>query len=183
MTTADYALIISGFALVTSIGAFIWNVWQKFIFVRPALQVFFGIFDRLKMNPDGETAKPSGHRVLVLTVTNMGPGPATLYTCVGKEKRHWWARPKVGTINPIDNHPLSENPISKGPFSAGLPAKIDAGDMRTFYFPFTNECFLREGLDRVGIADTFGRNTWCRRRNMRKAYSEYLETFGPSKNS
>jgi hypothetical protein len=44
MTTHDYALIISLFSIAISIGALLWNVWQKFIFVKPTLQVSFGLY-------------------------------------------------------------------------------------------------------------------------------------------
>jgi hypothetical protein len=179
MNTADYALGISLLALVISISGLVWNIWQKFIFVKPALQVHFGIFHHLKTEANSEFANPSGHRLLVLTVTNKGPGQATLYACVAKAKRErWWMRPKYGTVNPIHNYPLSQRPLSGGPFSGGLPAKIDPSETKTFYFPYTKECFLRAGINRVGITDTFGRNTWCSRRSMRKTSKSYLEDFG-----
>jgi len=44
MTTADYALIVSIASAVLSVFALIWNVWQKYIFVRPTLDVGFGVY-------------------------------------------------------------------------------------------------------------------------------------------
>ena len=43
MTTADYALIVSIESLFAALGALVWNIWQKFIFVKPALQVTFRV--------------------------------------------------------------------------------------------------------------------------------------------
>ena len=43
MTTSDYALIISLCAVSVSVFSLAWNVWQKFLFVKPALQVSFGL--------------------------------------------------------------------------------------------------------------------------------------------
>jgi hypothetical protein len=147
--------------------------------VKPALHVFCSIYNEMRTEAGSEFARPSSHRVLALTVTNMGPGPVILYACIAKAKRvRWWARPDFGTLNPIHNYPLSRNPVSVGPFSAGLPTKIDAGDIKTFYFPYTKECFLREGLTRIGVNDTYQRNTWCRRRDVRKLNKNYLEDFG-----
>jgi hypothetical protein len=177
MSTGDYALISSLIALVVSIIALLWNIWQKFIFVKPALQVYFGLYNVLQSKTPG-LASPSGHRVLVLTVTNMGPGAVVLYACIGKQKAHWWTRPKLGILNPIHGDPLDQQPTSIGPFSAGLPVKIDAGDTKGVYFPYTKGCFLSDGLARIGINDTYQRNTWCRRSNMRKVYKNYRQDFG-----
>jgi hypothetical protein len=121
----------------------------------------------------------SGHRLLVLTVTNMGPGVVVLSACIGKPKAHWWTRGKLlSTINPIHNDPADPDPVGIGPLSAGLPTKIDTGDVKSFYFPYAKDCFLSEGLARVGINDTYQRNTWCRGRDMHKANRAYRRDFG-----
>lgn len=44
MTTADYALIVSLASMAVAFGSLIWNVWQKFIFVKPNIQVAFGVW-------------------------------------------------------------------------------------------------------------------------------------------
>jgi hypothetical protein len=59
-----------------------------------------------------------------------------------------------------------------------LPAKIDAGEVHTFYFPYQRDCFLQEGVVRVGINDTYQRNIWCRRGDIRKANRAYQRDFG-----
>lgn len=87
MTTADYALITSILALVVSIFALLWNVRQKFIFVKPTLQAGLGVYNTLKTDAGGRSASPSGHRLLVLNVTNMGPGPVVLYGCIAEKHR------------------------------------------------------------------------------------------------
>jgi hypothetical protein len=179
MNTADYALLTSLLSILISIGALSWNIWQKFIFVRPGLQVSFGLYNVLQQASPG-IAKPSGQRVLNMTVTNMGPGAVVLYSCIGKKKERWWTRPQLGLLNPIHGDPLQTQPVSIGPFSAGLPSKIESGDTKSFYFPYTKECFLRDRLCRVGINDTYHRNTWCRASDMRKVNAEYAKNFGLS---
>jgi hypothetical protein len=165
MKAAEYALIISIASIFISIGALLWNVWQKFIFVKPTLQVSFGIY---------RIAQPGipvsgAHRLLNLTVTNMGPGPVVLCTCVGRPKKPWWRRAKrYGMLNPIDGDPTDPNPTGIGPFGGGLPAKIGAGEVKSFYFPYSKDGFLKEGLARVGINDTYHRIVWCHRRDMQK---------------
>ena len=53
MTTSDYALIVSVASIVIAIGALAWNVWQKFIFVKPSLQVSFNLMNVLQPAADG----------------------------------------------------------------------------------------------------------------------------------
>jgi hypothetical protein len=143
--------------------------------VKPALQVSFGVWHILQPATAGSLTR-SGRSLLVLTVTNMGPGPAVLSTCIAKTKAHWWTRPELGTLNPIHD-PTDPHPKSIGPFSAGLPTKIDAGDVKSFYFPYDRDCFLKNGLVRIGINDTYHRNTWCHRRDMQKAKKAYGRDF------
>jgi hypothetical protein len=178
MTVADYAFIISVLSIIVSLFNVVWNVWQKFIFLKPVLQISFGLWHVME-HTTADVLSRSGHRLLVLTVTNMGPGIVILCACIGKPEAHWWTRGKLlDMLNPIHNDPADPNPTSIGPFSAGLPTKIDAGDVKSFYFPYAKDCFLREGLVRVGINDTYHRNTWCPGRDIRKAMRAYHRDFG-----
>jgi hypothetical protein len=162
-------------------------------FSLPTLQVSFGIYNVLAPTETGTvsfgiynvlvptetgTATRSGHRLLNLTVTNMGPGPVILFACIGKRKTPWWIRPKkLGLLNPIHGDPIHPKPESIGPFSSGLPAKIDASETKSFYFPYTKDCFLSEQLASVGVNDTYQRNTWCRGRDMHKVNMSYRRDF------
>lgn len=174
MTSADYALIVSIPSIFISIGALLWNVWQKFIFVKPALQVTFS--KGTVVLPGVPTT--TNHRLLHLSVTNMGPGPVILTACAAKSRKHWWKRAKFyGMIVPIHGDPADPNLVGIGPFGGGLPAKIDAGEVKSFYFPYTKDCFLNEDLARIGINDTYQRIIWCRRSDMRKVYRSYQQDF------
>ena len=177
MTTADYALLTSIASIFISIGALLWNVWQKFIFVKPALQVAFRVSRVFAPTGDGTIAR-TDISLLHLTVTNMGPGVAVLYVCIAKMKKHWWKRAEYATLNPIHGSPLDPEPRGIGPIAGGLPAKIDAGEMQTFYFPYQRDCFLQEPVVRVGINDTYQRNIWCRRKDVHRAMKAYQRDFG-----
>lgn len=178
MTPATYALIVSIASIFISIGALLWNVWQKFIFVKPTLQVSFGVW-RIFL-PDIPAAET--RRLLNLTVTNMGPGPVILSACTGAPQKPWWKRAKsYGLLNPIQGDPADPNPVGIGPFGGGLPAKIDAGEVKSFYFPYTKDCFLNEPLAQVGINDSYHRIFWCHRTDMRKVYQSYQRDFGQDK--
>jgi hypothetical protein len=57
------------------------NVIQKLIFVKPSLQVTFGVYDIFEPTSDGK-AKKSDKSLTTLTVTNKGPGSAIISQCV-----------------------------------------------------------------------------------------------------
>jgi hypothetical protein len=173
MTPADYALIMSIASIFISIGALVWNVWQKFLFVKPALQVSFGVWRIVQPGAPGHN-----QRLLHLSVTNMGPGPVILNACAAKSKKHWWKRAKFyGMLVPIHGDPTDPNPVGIGPSGGGLPAKIDAGEAKSFYFPYTRDGFLKENLAGVGINDSYHRISWCRRNDIRKVYQSYHRDF------
>jgi hypothetical protein len=48
VTTADWALVISLCSAVVSLAGFVWNVWSKFIYPKPRVQVSFNF-----MTPSG----------------------------------------------------------------------------------------------------------------------------------
>ena len=174
MNVSDYALIISILSILVAIGSFLWNVWQKFIFVRPSLNVSFGLYRVFQKGIPADKAQ----RLLNLTVTNMGPGPVILASCIAEPARPWWKRPEsYGMLNPIHGDPTDPDPIGIGPFGGGLPVKIDAGEMKSFYFPYTADGFLKEELMRIGINDTYHRNTWCPRKDIRKVNASYKRDF------
>lgn len=132
MTTAEYALVVSIASIFISFGALLWNVWQKFIFVKPTLQVSFGVWRIFQPGIPANEAR----RLLNLTVTNMGPGPVILSACTGAPEKPWWKRAKsYGLLNPIHGDPADPNPVGNGPFGGGLPAKVDAGEVKSFFSP------------------------------------------------
>jgi hypothetical protein len=120
MTTAEYALIVSIASIFISLIALLWNVWQKFLFVKPALQVSFGVWRIVQPGAPGHN-----RRLLHLSVTNMGPGPVILQACAGKRKKHCWRRAKFyGVLNPIHGDPADRNPVGVGPFGGDCPQKL-----------------------------------------------------------
>jgi len=179
VTTADYALFVSLAAAAVSIVALLWNVWQKYIFVKPVLQVTLGIYRVVQPQPGGTVAE--GRQLVNLTATNMGPGPVILHSCIFKTKADRWRPYRYRILSPIHGDVTSAVPLSIGPFSGGLPAKIDAGEVKSFYFPYDKDCFLKEPIHRVGISDTYGRNNWCQRRAIKRATRSYRKDFGVSR--
>jgi hypothetical protein len=74
MTTADWALLISICSAAISLAGFIWNVWSKFIYPKPRVDVSFNFMAVVSGGKKEDS-------VLGLSATNMGPASVTLY-CV-----------------------------------------------------------------------------------------------------
>jgi hypothetical protein len=171
VTAGQFSLILSGAALALSIAGFIWSIWKEFIFVKPRAQASFAVMEVL-----GNASEVK--RLCVLNVTNMGPGPVHLYCCLARERLNWRMRAKHGMLNPIEGDATRLPHRSAGPFSDGLPlVELQPGKSRTFYFPYVEDCFLKEPIVRIGVQDTYGRNHWCRHSQVRKAKDRYQNDF------
>ena len=184
MNASTYALIVSAFSLIIAFFALVWNVVQKFIVVKPKLQVSFGLYTVMTRS-DENLLTPCGPKLLTISVTNLGPGPVILHSCIAKPRerkctKKFWAKSDVAILNPIHGDPTNPDPESIGPFSGGLPAEIKPGHVKEFYFPFRRECFVREPLLYVGVHDTYGRSSWCKRRDMARVQKEYIAAFNKS---
>lgn len=174
MTESDFALLMSGASLALSISGFLWSIWKEFIFVKPKINVSFTAVEIF--------GRPTNVKnLLALSVTNMGPGPVTLYACVGRGYgKPFFKRRSLGIINPIHGDPTIAPHESIGPFSAGLPVlELEPGKSKQFYFPYSRDCFLQEPLERIGVHDTYGRYHWCSRGMMLKAREKYWKDFPP----
>ncbi|UAL11664.1 hypothetical protein [Caulobacter segnis] len=170
MTTADWALAISLLSFCVALASFIWNVWSKFIYPKPKVEVSFGV---MRSYQQGE--EPSAP-FLTMVITNHGPGSVKAHMAIVRGRRRFFKRRAMGVLNPIHNFPF-EPYTSHGPFSGGLPKAIDVGEELQLHFPFERGGFLADELERVGFVDTFGRNHWVRRRVFHRAVIEHRKAF------
>lgn len=172
MTTSDWALIISLCSFAVALGSFVWNVWSKFIYPKPQVQVTFQA--SMIFQPG---APDHGRKFLTLMATNLGPGEVTIHSAIVRHYRgKWWKnwrafynrhlRREYGVLNPLEGFPNRLN-HTIGPFSGGLPKKIPTGETFTSYFPRRVDWFQHKRL-RVGFSDSFGRNHWCSKRDVQK---------------
>jgi len=175
MNESQVALVISGFAVAISIAGFAWSIWKEFIFVKPRVQVGFAVMTIVQ--PGWPEGRPRP-RVCSLNVTNMGPGPVTLYSCIIKESRGLLRRRQLGLLNPIIGDPAADPPHGAGPFGGNLlPRELMPGKQYAFHFPYTGELWLGDSIVKIGVADTYGRNHWVRRRRVRAAKKQYQRDF------
>jgi len=158
VSTADWALVISICSAIVSLAGFVWNVWSKFIYPKPRVQVSFSFMRVVQGNFSGE-------KVLVLSATNMGPVQVTLYYALVTYSR-WAPRlSSVGVLNPLHNYP-AQTTHSIGPFGGGLPKKLDVGEQFSVYLLPDHEMLAKGDYERIGFSDTFGRSHWAPRRRI-----------------
>jgi hypothetical protein len=158
MRTADWALVISLCSFGVSLAAFVWNVWSKFIYPKPQVQVAF----RMMTIVQGGSADES---ILSLSATNMGPIEVTLYNAlvVFPAGRFRLRSDRYGLLNPLHNYPTQTNPVI-GPFGGGLPKKLEVGEQFTVHLVPDHEFLAKGNYQRIGFTDTFGRSHWASRR-------------------
>jgi hypothetical protein len=85
VTTADWALVISICSAIVSLAGFVWNVWSKFIYPKPRVQVSFSFMTVIQKNP------PVEENVLGVSAINMGPVQVTftaLSLHIGEARSH-----------------------------------------------------------------------------------------------
>jgi hypothetical protein len=80
MTTADWALVISIGSLGIALLGLAWNVWSKFIYPKPRVQVSFQYMTTIIANMPNQP-------VISLGATNHGPIGVTLKFSLARRKR------------------------------------------------------------------------------------------------
>jgi len=168
MTTSGWALLISLVSLIIASASLVWNVWSKFIFPKPTLDVSF-----MLMQVWGSEPK---QRYLTLGFTNFGPGAVLIDCAVARPKRPWFKRrTSLGMLNPIHDLRRPDDPM--GPYAGGLPKKLGVGEQHTLYFPYVADVFAREPLEAIGVHDSFRRSHWAPRRDWRKVVEQHRRDF------
>jgi len=175
MTTTDWAIIISIGALLVSLASFIWNIWSKFIYPKPRIQVSMALMSLL------EGGQFRGPRAIALHATNHGPSEAALYMAIARSPRRYpWKRPGHAILNPFNRFPPRNDNDTAGPFSGGLRKKLAVGEQFSSYFPDNVEWFSA-GYRDFGFEDTFGRKLWCLRRGVDKIRKELTDRPAPQR--
>jgi hypothetical protein len=179
MTTGDWALVISLFSFAVALGSFVWNIWSKFIYPKPKVRV------TLQASIIFHPGHPDHQKEFIsLMATNVGPGDVILSAAVLRSrKKKWWREWKAwfrrryrfdyGMLNPLEGFPgVMDHSI--GPFSGGLPKKIGVGESFSSYFPRNVDWFENKVMG-VGFNDSFGRNHWCSRQDIKKVRESVLK--------
>lgn len=158
MNTADFALIVSIVSLLFSILGFIWNVWSKFIFPKPQIQLSVAVTCLVSESSASE-------EFVTLSAANHGPGEVTLKMAMALMRKGWFRRSKFGILKPFHHFPAKKSTI--GPFSGGLPKKLAVGEEFSSYFPLS-QMWIDDGIFRIGFVDTFSRYHWCSKKDTKR---------------
>ncbi|MCH2276906.1 hypothetical protein [Thalassospira sp.] len=153
MDTADFALALASGSFVIATLSLGWNIWSKFIFPKPHVQVGASIMRA--MSRDGEFEEPALH----ITVTNHGPAEVVIYAAIGKSSNAG-KQDKTLVLNPYNQYPYDLD--SSGPFSGGLPKRLIVGETFSLAFPVVKDWFETEKMQRLGVSDTFNRMHWVK---------------------
>jgi hypothetical protein len=156
MTTADWALVVSLCSMAISLAAFIWNIWSKFIYPKPRVQVSVAFMTWVGSDPK--------ENVCSLSATNHGPIAVTLY-CALEVKWEWLKRNEYSLLVPLHDYPMRRD-HGIGPFGGGLPKKIEVGEQFSVYFPPDAEALADDEFDQIGFTDTFGRHHWAPKKQL-----------------
>jgi hypothetical protein len=168
MTTADWALIVSLFSLVIAMASFVWNVWSKFIFPKPRVDVSFMLMRVNNSDPI--------HRYLSLNVANYGPGDITIDCAIVRQIKPWYKRRvPLGILNPLNSLDCLNE--TTGPFGGGLPKKLAMGETFSLNFPYEKELFLKEPLEAIGVHDTYRRSHWATRSDFMRTMEKFRADF------
>lgn len=173
MTTADWALVVSIFSFVVSLGSFVWNIWSKFIYPRAKVRARISVM--LSFDADRKFSR----NFISLSATNYGPTDITLHSHIAKARQGflWFGRNRRhAMINPVA-HPDSDEPT--GFFAPGFPKKLAVGESVSVYFsPLAPKRWVDEmDLYYFGFTDTFGRYHWCSLSNAKKFRKDLIEDF------
>jgi len=163
MTTADWAFVISIGSFLLALLSFVWNVWSKFIYPKARVRPTIAIMELASKNRKGGD-------FISLSATNYGPTDVTLHAAISRKRQpyiRWKRNTKFFILNPLDG---ANGNTSSGPFSGGLPKKLLVGEQFSALFPgsVAKKWVAEDKLSDYGFADTFGRNHWCSRKNIKE---------------
>jgi hypothetical protein len=102
MQTADWALVISILSAAISLAGFVWNVWSKFIYPKPQVNVHFSMVSAFH---PGNALDPDPVTALCVSATNMGPAETTLLSALVLTKPHWFSEKKFALLNVLQSFP------------------------------------------------------------------------------
>jgi hypothetical protein len=162
ITRADVAIFISCLALMFTAAHFIWNVRKDRGGIRPRVQVNVVVAKIAAMDKDYGKA-------IMIRAVNLGPGEVHLTSLPLKSR--WRNRGghgyKWGSVMPDP----------KAPYGNSLPVSLTVGKEALFLVPYDADSFLSVKHAHVGVGDSFGKNHWAPKKQLRRAEETYEEDF------
>jgi hypothetical protein len=156
MTTAHVAIVISIVALLVSAANLGWSIYKE-MGLRARVRVSVAVVEMIGQGKRGQ-------KKILFRAVNMGPGEVHLTSLPLKSARR--ARKEGGY-----------KWGSLLPEPGGLPVSLPVGKEAHIYVPYEDDCFLRVKHARVGVGDSFGREHWAPKEQLRAAEETYREDF------
>lgn len=165
METDQLAILIAGLSFGVAAFSLGWNIYKDII-LKP-------------------TAKASADRVLMasevmpqqmklkISAVNHGPGPIRL-NIIRFIKTSLWKRLFRKWTHGVIIHDY------RNPLSGQLPVTLEVGETVDLIFPWDAENICSVNPTSIGIADSFGRTHWAKRKNVRKLMEHWRSDFAPN---
>ena len=99
-----------------------------------------------------------------LTVTNFGPNDVILDSIVLGRSGGRWRRIKTNFPSPLG--PAIAGHADGQRLRGNFASEAEVGDSSTIEFPINDTFF--DGVEFIGVLDTFGRNHWCGPRHVER---------------
>ena len=141
-----------------------WNIYKDVI-LKPKIKVSFKVISFVHDSPKGEAP------VIHLKAVNMGPGQIT--TCMPTSKstslrKKITRKTQYWNISPDFSHPLSSK----------LPHRLEMAESTNLFFPYKEDCFLKNKFTHIGIYDSFSKYHWAAKEDLEAAQKQYRNDFG-----
>jgi hypothetical protein len=163
MQQTDIAIaisLVSAFVAAISLG---WNIYRDVI-LKPKVVVTLAIKNLIS------AGTPKSPDMVGISAVNHGPGSIIINSITLKETSVW------KRILRKEQHAFLVHDYTN-PYSDKLPKKLDVGETLNLFGPFDKECFSKHPFTHLGLADSFGRVHWAKRKSMARIRSRWIEKY------
>lgn len=156
-------ILISILSLVLSCISLGWNIYRDLI-LKARLKVRFYIANVVMQGHH------NNNTYIALTAINFGPGEVICNTVCFKNRPNFVLSKKEYTQGMIVHDYTN-------PLSAKLPNKLKVGETLQLLFQYDKDVFLKEKITHIGIVDSFGREHYASRHDVKKTKKKFTEDF------
>ena len=161
-------IFISCLSLFISALALGWNIYRDLI-LKPRLKIKFNISNLVQVGSLHTTH-------VLLGGTNWGPGEIII-NMISYKYRPWFVLSKKeytqGFILPDHTNR----------FNVPLPHKLTVAESITHIFNYRADCFLKDKITHIGFIDSYGREHWALKKDVKDVIKQYRKDFPASKST
>ena len=170
MNEEKVAILISFGALSIAVFSLGWNFYRD-VLLKPRVRATIMISN---IHHGDSIHGP----YITIKVTNLGPG---LIICesiemMKKSILSFLGRPVLKIFNQQTKYAMVVHDYTN-PYSSRLPKELKVGERLTLLLEMNQDSLLAVDPTHVGVADSFGRFHWAKRRSLKKAKQKYFEEY------